>query len=152
MNRTYTKFSLALPSFTQHKGVRYAILCLAGFLLAACENAPSAVDPRGPAAARIADIWWFTLIVGGVVYVAVVAYLLVALFRRRQRDEHAATLPVEGVRDEAEDLDVLTRGSRVVLWAGIVAPAIILLTVLATPRLRSMRLLCLIRCKRIRYM
>lgn len=82
--------------------------------LAGCAAAPSAVDPQGPAAGRIAWLWWLLLAIGMAVYVAVVLYLAVALARRGRSAE-----PDAGLRT----------GARVVFLAGVVGPGIILLTV-----------------------
>ena len=50
--------------------------------LVGCAGAPSTVDPRGPAAGRIADLWWLMLVLSGLVFALVVGGLLWALFRR----------------------------------------------------------------------
>jgi cytochrome c oxidase subunit II len=44
------------------------------------------LDPRGPIADAIADVWWWLLIVGAAVYVVVMAALVVALLRRRDHE------------------------------------------------------------------
>ena len=45
----------------------------------------SALDPRGPQAARIDDLWWIFIVLSVVVWVAVVAVLGLALWRRGRR-------------------------------------------------------------------
>jgi cytochrome c oxidase subunit 2 len=59
-------------------------------------------------------LWWLLLALGGVIYVAVIAFLAIALFRRRWQGGTEI-----GLRS----------GARIVLLAGIVMPALILLTV-----------------------
>jgi cytochrome c oxidase subunit 2 len=51
--------------------------------LAGCAGGPSALDDRGPAAARINLLWWVMLGLGTAVFLLVTALLLLALFRRR---------------------------------------------------------------------
>ncbi|HXF60707.1 MAG TPA: cytochrome c oxidase subunit II [Caldilineaceae bacterium] len=93
---------------------------LAGLLslcyLTSCAAAPSVIAPRGPAAESIANLWWTLLAVGMAVYVAVMAFLFYALFRRRRADLDLRT-PVPRSRVQ------------VVVWAGIIVPALILLGV-----------------------
>lgn len=84
-------------------------------LLAGCESAPSALDPRGPRAADIAGLWWYMLIAGTAVFVIVMALLLIGLFRRRR-----AT-----VTERVGPLSSLS----FVVWGGAIIPAIILITV-----------------------
>ncbi len=94
------------------------LLCL--FLLAGCTNPRSILNPQGPAAARIADLWWLIFGLGMVVFFVVVAFLGFALFRQRNlpTSDQPETRPSPG-------------GARFVVWAGIVAPAIILLLLFA---------------------
>ena len=61
-------------------------------LLSACGGPMSALDPRGPAAARIAELWWVMFAVAAAVYLVVVTFLVLAMLRRRRR-EPAATTP-----------------------------------------------------------
>lgn len=49
---------------------------------------PSALDPRGAGAQPIADLWWFMLGAGLLVYVVVMGALFIA-FKRRRRDRDA---------------------------------------------------------------
>jgi cytochrome c oxidase subunit 2 len=55
-------------------------------LLGGCA-APSVLAPQGPAAERIAGLWWIMFGLAGAIYGAVLALLLIGLFRRR-RVEH----------------------------------------------------------------
>lgn len=74
-----------------------------------------ALDPRGPAAREISDLWWVLLLLGAVVYVGVVAFLVVGLMRRR-RDDSAAPGD-EGVP------------SKWILLGGVALPAVVLAVV-----------------------
>ncbi|HMQ31786.1 MAG TPA: cytochrome c oxidase subunit II [Chloroflexaceae bacterium] len=67
------------------RALRLRLLWLAPPLvaLAGCAGAPSALDARGYAAARINLLWWVMLGLGTAVFVLVTVLLLVALFRRR---------------------------------------------------------------------
>jgi cytochrome c oxidase subunit 2 len=91
--------------------------CVAvGFVLQACGGSPSALAPHAEQASKIARLWWTMLVLGGLVFLAVVVYLGVALFRRRRRSTADADAP------ELDD----GGGTGVVIGAGIVVPAIIL--------------------------
>ena len=78
---------------------------------------PSALAPAGPAAARISMLWWLMFGLGTVIYLGVMAYLAVALFRRR--------------REQPEDFASHEQGRNVVLLGGIVMPAVVLVTLIA---------------------
>jgi len=62
-----------------------ALAC--ALLLTACRGAlnQSALEPKGPQAARTAGLWWFALGVAALVYVATVGTLAWALWRARRR-------------------------------------------------------------------
>lgn len=57
------------------------------FALAGCSSPASMLEPSGPAAAQIANLWWVYLILGVLVWVIVLALILVALFHIRRPDE-----------------------------------------------------------------
>ena len=83
-------------------------------LMTGCaDNSASMLNAAGPAAARINVLWWFMFAVGTIVYVVVMGYMLVALFRRRSGDFDEANPPNEG--------------TGIVVWGGAIIPAIILL-------------------------
>lgn len=95
--------------------VHLARLLLALLLLAGCRAAPAIVTPQGPAGEAISNLWWTLLAMGGAVYVVVMGFMLVALFRRRQEpDEQRALRP--GL-------------ARVIWLGGLVVPAVILFAV-----------------------
>ncbi|HEU5103656.1 MAG TPA: cytochrome c oxidase subunit II [Roseiflexaceae bacterium] len=64
-------------------------------LLAGCA-APSVLAPQGPAAERIAGLWWIMFGLAGAIYGAVVALLLIGLFRRRRVEPDSERPPSEG--------------------------------------------------------
>ena len=61
--------------------VLLAISSMVCLLVSACAESPSTLDPRGPAAARIATLWWVMLALAVAVYVLVIALLLIGLTR-----------------------------------------------------------------------
>lgn len=74
---------------------------------------PSVIDPRGPGAAAIAELWWVLLIVCTIVALITIAALAWASFRRR--DHWRLPTPEQD------------RGAtRAIVYAGIIAPAVIL--------------------------
>lgn len=89
-------------------------------LLSGCAQAPSVLDPQGPAAARIAGLWWLLLGLALAVLGFVLVFLALALFRRR-RSAHPADLTT-AVRVAPEP----RAGPRFIVWAGIIVPALIL--------------------------
>lgn len=89
-----------------------ALLTVAG--LAGCGDAPAIFDAAGPAARAINRLWWLLFGLGSAVYIVVMGYLLLALYRRRQ--------------SAAENL-AMGGNTRPVLWGGIIIPAFILLIV-----------------------
>jgi cytochrome c oxidase subunit II len=86
-----------------------------GLLLAACSrSSPSALDPQGPGAARVAGLWWLLFWISAAVFTAVTLLVLVALGRRR------------GSRE------VLVRrggGESLIVIGGVIVPAIVLTVV-----------------------
>jgi len=76
---------------------------------------PSALDPHGPAAARLANLLWVMLAFGTTVLVLVVGLLFAALWRNRRAT--SATAP------DSRDGDV---GRNWVIWGGIALPLIVI--------------------------
>lgn len=82
--------------------------------LAGCAGEPSMLEPAGPTAARLRDLWWLMLAVGSVVWLLVVAVLVVVVVRGRGED---------GEPDRWS-------GQPLVFAGGIVLPVLILIPVL----------------------
>jgi cytochrome c oxidase subunit II len=86
-----------------------------GLLLAACsQSSPSALDPQGPGAARVAGLWWLLFWISAAVFTVVTLLVLAALGRRR------------GSRE------VLVRrggGESLIVVGGVLVPAIVLTVV-----------------------
>lgn len=83
---------------------------------------PSALRPRGPAAAEIAALWWVLFALGAAVFVAVV--VLVAVAATRSRPGAAADDRVAG--------EGFAGGSNLVVVAGgVVVPALVVLLLMA---------------------
>jgi cytochrome c oxidase subunit 2 len=80
-----------------------------------------ALEPAGPQAAQIAQLWWFTLAICGFVFAAVLVALAWALLRARRAD---ATTPAD-----VSPLHVAERGARLAV-TGAVSLSIALLVVL----------------------
>jgi cytochrome c oxidase subunit II len=87
----------------------------------ATEFTPNALDPRGPAAAEIADLWWLMFWLAMAVFVAVMILLFVAIFKslRRQND------PKQEYPDGDDPKHFVTRPS-FLLISGVLIPGIIL--------------------------
>lgn len=64
--------------------------------LAACSSPQNVLDPRGPAAARVEELWWVLLTMGVVVSVVVSILLFVAIRRSRQRQQGKDTGEING--------------------------------------------------------
>ena len=92
-----------------------ALLFLATCLIAGCGGAPAIFDAAGQAAREINRLWWLLFGLGTAVYIAVMGYLLLALYRRRP--------PM------TEGTPGWGGNTRTVIWGGIVLPALILLIV-----------------------
>jgi cytochrome c oxidase subunit II len=60
-----------------------AALLAAVLAVAACSGRPPVLDPAGPQAARIAGYWWLNFWIAVVVLIAVVAFLVDTVVRRR---------------------------------------------------------------------
>jgi cytochrome c oxidase subunit II len=92
-------------------------LVVGGALLLGGCAAPSVLAPQGPAAERIAGLWWIMVGLAGTIYGVVVALLLIGLFQRRQ-------LEPEGKRHPAD-------GRAWILGGGVVLPVAVLLLLFA---------------------
>jgi cytochrome c oxidase subunit 2 len=85
----------------------------AGLLVTSCADSPSAIDTSGPAASEIAGLWWLMLALGTIVFILVFAALGFAIFRSRRQPEDSQL---------AADA-----GTPLVIWGGIIIPAVILI-------------------------
>ncbi len=74
-------------------------------------NTPSALEPQG-AARFIAELWWLLLGLGTMVFLIVMVYLVVALWRRQQGSPLDPPQPV--------------RGTRSIVLGGIILPIVVL--------------------------
>jgi cytochrome c oxidase subunit II len=105
---------------------RLLLSAAVGLLLAACSHSsPSALDPQGPGAARVAGLWWLLFWISAAVFTVVTLLVLAALGRRR------------GSRE------VLVRrggGESLIVIGGVLVPAIVL-TVVYVVGLRDLRAL-----------
>lgn len=95
--------------------------CVVTFLLlglSACSvtpNTPSTLDPQGPAAARIAELWWVMLALGSATFLLVIALMVAALLRRRRGT--SATAPASKGGDTGRNWPIL---------GGIVLPIVVI--------------------------
>jgi cytochrome c oxidase subunit 2 len=101
--------------------------------------AAGALDPRGPVAEGIADLWWLMLAVGTVIFLVFAALLALALFRQRDdahaRDEDAGE---DAGEDAARDEEGIVR--RWIVGGGVVMPAVVLVLIFGAT-LYAMRVL-----------
>ena len=90
---------------------------------AACsDRSPSALDPKGPASARIAGVWWLMLALAVAVYVVVGGLILVASRRGRRGEGVDRALPL---------------GENTFIWIGGVIVPTAILVVLAVVTVSS---------------
>ena len=84
--------------------IRRIALIPLSFLFVGCANAPSMLEPKGPAAQAIADLWWLLFWLATAVFLAVFGLMVWALFRRRPARQGS--------------LDEPRGGTRLVVWGG----------------------------------
>ncbi len=89
-------------------------------VIAGCGGPQSALDPAGPAAAAIADIWWLMFWGAVLVWLLVTSLLLLALRRRRRLSERG--------------------GRRMIIAGGLVLPTAVLAALLVYGTLSSDRI------------
>lgn len=87
------------------------LLGLSTVALASCDGSPSMLDPRGPGAARIADLWWLLFWISAFVFAVVAGLLIAALARAKRRDDFGAEP---------------RWGEPFIVVAGVVIPALVL--------------------------
>ena len=92
----------------------------------------ASLDPQGPVARSMADLFWLMTGVGLAVFVVVAALLVWSLFRRRSDGERSrsGSPPPEG--------GAAPRSRRWILWGGVVMPLAILV-VIFTATVQAMR-------------
>jgi cytochrome c oxidase subunit 2 len=75
------------------RGWRLALLATAALVVTACGNSssPSALDTEGPAARRIAGVWWLMFGLASVVYLIVAGFIIVAALRGRNAGPEGKT-------------------------------------------------------------
>lgn len=88
--------------------------------LSGCGGAQSALDPAGRGAERIADLFWVMAIGAAILWLAVV---ILALYAARVRE------PARGREEVA--LSRAASGHGLILWAGVIAPTLVLGALLA---------------------
>jgi len=97
---------------------RYCWALLVGSLvvlgLGGCGGVLS-LQPKGPAAERIAELWWFQLLLALPFFLAVVILLLLAI-RRNKRNN---------------DTPRRSHGMRMIIWGGAILPAIAMLALMS---------------------
>lgn len=76
----------------------------------------SVLDPVGPLAASTARLWWFSLTVATVVYLATIATLCWALARARRREQSTTEPPLDQAAAESR----MTRGVGIAIGATVV--------------------------------
>jgi cytochrome c oxidase subunit 2 len=91
------------------------------------------IAPAGPAAARIATLWWILLVVGGLIWLGVVALLGVGLWRRRRAGEDAGAEdpPPPVLRSGDEHGGLPGRPLNWVVGGGVAMPVVVLIGVYA---------------------
>jgi cytochrome c oxidase subunit II len=100
---------------------RFAIVFLS-LSIAACTTAPispsrtpSTLNPQGPGAARLEELWWVMFWLGTATFVLVLILLFAALLRRRRAT--SLTEPESAGGDT---------GRRWVIWGGVILPLVVI--------------------------
>jgi cytochrome c oxidase subunit II len=111
MKRSLVRSRTAIVRSRWFRRIPLAVsLLLLAWFLAGCTGI-RALDPAGPAAALITDLWWFMFWTSLVIFIIVIALLLYAVFKRRQ----------------PEDEPSIRAGRMMITWGGIVVPAIVVI-------------------------
>lgn len=105
--------------FPNAKQVGRRVVYLIFFALCSCQGELSVLNPRGDGAAHIANLWWIMLIVAVMVYIQVLAFLLLALIRRR-----------DALASDPPDTSPASPGARTFLIANGIAIPIVILAVI----------------------
>jgi cytochrome c oxidase subunit II len=75
---------------------------------------PSSLDPHGPSASHIANLWWLMFGLGVLVYVLVMGILIAAILRRQRATSETPPAAEDG------------KGWKWLLWGGVALPAVVL--------------------------
>jgi cytochrome c oxidase subunit II len=104
-------------SFHKNRRFRFSRLVVTSILalvLSGCANI-RALEPAGPPAQLITNLWWFMFWTSLVIFLAVVGLLIYALFKPRQpTDDHS-----------------IRTGRAFITWGGVIIPAIVILAVMS---------------------
>lgn len=79
---------------------------------------PNSLAPQGPAATRIASLWWLMLGLGAGVWLFVMGLLLMGLFRRRRAPEEG---PLPVADDHARTINLWVIGGGIVLPTAVLS-------------------------------
>ncbi|MBW3547485.1 MAG: cytochrome c oxidase subunit II [Actinobacteria bacterium] len=106
-----------------HRGALGTGAVAAALVVGACgSGSPSALDPKGPASERIAQVWWLMLALAVAVYLVVGALILLSSRRKRAAEEGDRRLPLS---------------ENAFIWVGGVAVPTAILLVLAVVTVSS---------------
>lgn len=107
--------------------------------------AAGSLDPQGPAAQSIADLWWLLLVLGAIPFVIVMTLLLGGLFRRRPTDGRPEPIPVPADHEPDPDVTPVERVPRLphtygrwLIGGGVLMPTVLIVIVLGAT-IESMR-------------
>lgn len=92
---------------------------LMGFVLEGCAGQPSTLDPKGPDAQQIANLWWLMFAIAAAVFAVVTVLLLIAIIRSRRAQAQADPYPQD------------RRALVLVVIGGAVIPAAVLIIVMS---------------------
>ncbi len=92
---------------------------------------PSALNPRGPAAAHLASLWWVMLAFGTAIFLLVIGLLFAALLRGRRAT--AATAPDDANPDKGRNWPLFAIGLSVIVLAIVFGYNVYTLAVVENP-------------------
>ncbi len=105
----------AAKSIRPNSLARFIALALGTALLIGCAGSPSTLNAEGTGAAQIAGLWWWSLALGALVLIAVVAILPIKIFRAKEPTREAK--PGQ------------PGSEKWIVIGGVVVPAVILLAI-----------------------
>lgn len=95
-----------------------SLLLFGSLATSGCAASPAIFTPKGRAASEINDLWWLLLVLGTLVFLGVMGYLALALYRRRPAEKGVPATVLPG-----------RANARMVMWGGIVLPITVLAVV-----------------------